>query len=326
VQAAIIHVLFNVIGVLIWFAFIGQLAELVRLISPSVPELVGQAKLAAETPRQIANAHTLFNVANMLLFIWFTRPLAWLAQHLVPERETVPGRIKPKYLDELLLETPDLALDRVRLELGRLGECVLKMVRRSLPTVTQGSRWELTTLSELDDDVDALQGAIVTYLGRLSQENILHEQSQKLYNYMAAANYLENIGDTIETNMVDIGLQRLGHQANISRETRQVLKTLHERVLWSVERCLVSLVDNDKAIAEEVIAAKPEINLLADTADAHLSQRLTVKEADRLALFRLETDSIEYLKRIYYFAKRIAKVVAEVDPQPQHQDADAVEA
>ncbi len=86
-----------------------------------------------------------------------------------------------------------------------------------------------------------------------------------------------------------------------------------------------ALANDDHRAAEEVIAAKSEINLLADRADIHLSQRLIVKEADRLALFRLETDSIEYLKRIYYFAKRIAKVVVEIDPSPQTQAAEAVE-
>ena len=66
------HVLFNVLGVLLWVGIIDQLAQLVRWASPAFPELSGTQRLAAETPRQIANAHTLFNVTNTVVFVWFT--------------------------------------------------------------------------------------------------------------------------------------------------------------------------------------------------------------------------------------------------------------
>ncbi len=92
VRAAVVHVLFNVAGVAIWFAFIPQLALFVTWLSPANPDLVGTARLAAETPRQIANAHTVFNVANTMLLIWFTAPLAWLVQRIVPERAEVACR------------------------------------------------------------------------------------------------------------------------------------------------------------------------------------------------------------------------------------------
>ena len=75
-QAAWAHIIFNVAGVLIWVLVIGQLADLVRAVSPVSEELAGLERLAADTPRQIANAHTLFNLANLAIFIWFTPMLA----------------------------------------------------------------------------------------------------------------------------------------------------------------------------------------------------------------------------------------------------------
>jgi phosphate:Na+ symporter len=47
--------------VLFWVFFIPQLADLVRHISPTAPELQGNLRLAAETPRQVANTHTIFS-------------------------------------------------------------------------------------------------------------------------------------------------------------------------------------------------------------------------------------------------------------------------
>ena len=73
-------------------------------------------------------------------------------------------------------------------------------------------------------------------------------------------------------------------------------------------------------------AAKEEVNRLADAAELHLTRRLAADEPNRLAAFRLESEVIEYLKRMYYFAKRIAKLVrveAEGELREEGLEADA---
>ena len=128
-RASMVHVIFNVAGVLLWILFIPQLASLVADISPVVQNLTGTDKLAAEVPRQIANAHTIFNVANTLVFIGFTTQLGRIVERLVPERvEVEKAIIQPKYLDDDLLETPSLALDMVRLELCHLASIIDTML------------------------------------------------------------------------------------------------------------------------------------------------------------------------------------------------------
>ena len=314
VRAAVIHVIFNVAGVVLWFGLIGQLGDFVTRISPSYAALAGTEKLAAETPRQIANAHTIFNVTNALVFVWLTGPIGWLACRIVPDRAEVPRQTaRPRYLDDLLIQTPSLAMDIVRMELGRLGAAAIRMVRGALNTVIRGEEEELVKLEQMDNDVDQLHGAIVTYLGRLSQENLSDRQAEQLHDYLAAANYIENIGDMIETNLVDAGRERLEHHLEISEQTEHVLELLHRKVAWSVERAVRALVENDASIAAEVMSVKDEINLLAGEAEKHLSRRLAADEPQRLVAFRLESEIMEYLKRMYYFAKRIAKVVGEED-------------
>ena len=314
VRAAVVHVLFNVAGVVIWFGFIPQLAMLVTWMSPISPSLQGAERLAAETPRQIANAHTVFNVTNTFLLIWFTTPMAWLVQRIVPERvEPEPEVSKPKYLDPILLQTPSLAMDIVRMEIGRLGAAALHMMRGALDTVIHGSSEELDALEEMDNSVDALHGAVVTYLGRLSQENLSDRQSEQLHDYLAAANYVESIGDMIETNLVDAGRDRLRLNLEISDETEEVLRSMNTAVVRASERAIRAIVSNDKQCAQEVADAKQELNGLASQAEVHLSRRLSADAPNRLAVFRLESEMMEYLKRMYYFAKRIAKLVGDED-------------
>ncbi len=311
VRAAVAHVVFKVVGVVIWFGLVAQLAEMVRAISPSHPELVGAARLAAEAPRQIANAHTLFNVANTLLFLPFTGAFAWLVRRLVPARPEADGAVvQPRYLDPVLFDTPALALDRVRMELRRIGERAYAMVREALPVALDGGAEELEALERLDDEVDMLHGAVVGYLGHLAQESRLDRvQTEQHFDYLEAANNMENIGDLVETNLVRAGLERLGAGMTVSEVTRERLEALHERVCWTVQLAFQALDADNPTMAAQVIDAKPEIQRLADAAEAHLAHRLTVEVPDRLSLYRFESELIEYLKRVYYFAKRIAKAV-----------------
>lgn len=299
VRAALVHVTFNTLGVLLWIGFIDKLALAVE-------------QMADDVPRQIANAHTIFNVANTAIFIWFTTPMARFVTWLVPERPEVPSETaQPKYLDEILLKTPSLAIDSVRRELGRLGVAALHMVRGGLSTTLKGDAEALNHFEELDDDIDSLHGAIVTYLGHLSQQKLSDRQSKRVHDYLAAANYFENIGDLIETQLVLTGRQRLNSGLTISPETEEVLTAIHHEVCWAVEHAIQALVDQDVEVALDVTEAKAEVNRLVSVAEEHLSKRLTATAPNRLIAYRLETEIMEHLKRMYYFAKRVARLAAQ---------------
>ena len=309
-QTALAHVIFNLAGVVLWFAFVPQLAEWVRGLSPTYPELESTARLAAETPRQIANAHTVFNIANTVLMVGLTHPLAWMIRKIVPERpEDAVGLGEVKYLDELYLESPSTALALTRQELSRLGAGVLRVLHGSLNKVLFGSAEDLEELRRQDIEIDALHGAIVIYLGKLSQQDLRAEEVTQLRSLLATANHLENIGDMVETDLCEAGEERLRHGVQIGPQTEEKITFLHRKVCWAVDTVVHALLEDDSEAASKVSEAKEEINRLAEDAERHLLKRLVAAEPGRIAVFRIESDLLENLKRIYYFTKRIARAI-----------------
>lgn len=310
VRAATVHVLFNVFGVLIWVGLIHQLAEFVTWISPTSTGLSGIERLSAETPRQIANAHTIFNVVNTLLFIGMTAQFARLVEWLVPDRPLeAEDAAKPRYLDAALLDTPSLALNQVRFEIGHIGDNVREMMRLIMPAILSGDRMALKAVARIDDDVDALHGHVIVYLGKVSQKVLTEDQTLELVNLMAAANDLENIGDVIETELVHLGNQRISEGISVSPSTREILEKIYNSVAETTDLAIRAVVENDAVAAKDVIAKKADINRLMMSAAMHESKRLVVEEPNRLAAYTIEMDIIEKLKRTYYFAKRMAKTV-----------------
>jgi phosphate:Na+ symporter len=309
-RASVVHVIFNVFGVLLWYRFIPQLAEFVTWLSPAYPQLSGTARLAAEAPRQIANAHTTFNVANTFIFIGFAGQFARLVEWLIPDKPlTEQLIIQPKYLASELLDTPSLALDRVHLEIGHVGSRVIEMLERIMPAILTGNRMALRAVTKIDDDVDILHGHIVTYLGRISQKSLTEEQTHELVHLMDAVNNLENIGDIVETDLAYLGNQRIEQGVSISVETQTVLKKIHNVVMATVSLAIDAVAENDPHAAQEIIAMKTDIARLTDSAAMHETRRLVAEEPNRLAAYTVEMDVIEKLKRIYYHAKRMAKDV-----------------
>jgi phosphate:Na+ symporter len=309
-RAVTVHILFNVAGVLVWFMLIPELAACVKHISPQAPELGGIARLAAETPRQIANAHSVFNITNTFLFIWFVGPISKIVIKIIPERPTTDAeKSQPKYLDPALLNTPALALDAVRLELSRMGTRVTKITNGSLEAVSSGTAEDMRNLWKMDSRVDEIHGFILAYLADLSRGNLEKSQSDLLHRYLATSNYMENIADMVETNLMEIGRERLRTGLVISDATMQMLNHFHQEVSLQVSQSIDALITNDHTTAKKVIGAKPTINQLSTEAEKHLSRRFSADEPQRMVAFRLESEMIEYLKRMYYFAKRIAKIV-----------------
>jgi phosphate:Na+ symporter len=311
-QAAWVHILFNVAGALLWVLFIPRFADLVRSISPVTEALDGLARAAADTPRQIANAHTLFNVANLVIFIWFTGPLSRIVDRIVPPRPKMPG-MQPMYLDEFFLEQPALALDQTRRELVRLGGLARSMLQRSLEVATGGTDKEIAALAHADDEIDTLYEAIIRYIGKLSQRDLIQPQPQQLSQFVGIANYLENVGDVIETDLLSAARKRRSTGLVISSSTIEKLAPIHEKVCWSFEKALSALETGNQQDALDAIETKGTVNDLAEEATKHVAKRLVANEPNRMEAFQIETDIIENYRRINTYARRIARLSLEVN-------------
>jgi len=309
-RASVVHVLFNVLGVLIWLRFIPQLAELVMWMTPDASGLSGLARISREVPREIANAHTVFNLTNTLLFLPFVGLLARLVGFLIPDvpaSEEDPGMAR--YLDPELLQTPSLAVDRARLDILNMGDRVRTMLSRILPAVFEGEKEDLLAVRAMDQAVDVLHGRIIAYLGQLSRKGLGEEESKELVSLMEAANDLESIGDVIETNLVGEGLQRLEEGIRISDATREILSGFHKTIKKALELALQAVGQQSAGAAQAVVAVKEAVNALADSATLHEAQRLVADEPRRLETYSLEVDILKNQKRVYYFAKRMARGV-----------------
>jgi phosphate:Na+ symporter len=313
VQVGVVHLIFNALGVVIALFLIPQMAEVVRWISPSHPELEGLARLAAEAPRQVANVHTLFSVANTLLLIWFTGPIARLAQFVVPKRaKAAKPAGEPLYLDESSLTVPSLGLQRVRIELTRLGAQVLDVVQRGSQLVSTGTMEEINQLLDQDKESDRLAFEILQYIGRLSEEEHSADEGQQVVGYTQVTSHLESISGIIGTTLMAVGQQRMTQQIDLLRLRDAATTQFSEAVIGNLEQAIRTIEAPDPEQVAKVVDAKAGIDKLAATARQVVLAKLQLADKSDVVTFRLAMDLIEQGRQIAQFSRAIAKNVAAI--------------
>ncbi len=317
VQAAVGHLFFNIAGVLIWVGFIPYLADFVTWLSPvATAGLTGQERLAAEAPRQIANAHTVFNIVNTILFIPFTVQIAALVNKIVPLKELTPeeaavAHFKPKYLDNNLVSTPAVALSMARREVRRMGEVAISMLDKIPYAVFAGHADKMDEIRKMDEQVDSLYGYISRYLSRIGREDLSTKNADEAMTLATTNSEIENIGDIVEIHMSHLAEVCEKSHIVFSEEELKALRKYHDMVMEAFKSAMVGIEHDRLEAARMALDLDEEIvggmNKLIDTRQAQfLKEEHTLQE---MAAYTLQSDILENLRRIYEHTKRIARLV-----------------
>ena len=301
-RAAMVHVLVNVIGAVVWIGLIGILADLATWIS-------GTSEPGVATPQQFANAHTVFNAVNTVVFLVLLSPLVLLTDKLLPSKTgaVVSDRALPAFLDKDLLETPVLALEMARRELLRLGISVRSMFVDSVPAALGGQRVELDEFDELASDIDTLQVAIVSYLGELSGNELSSGQRREYRRLLQMASELQQLRALITNGVVAIGDRRLEGAMTVSDSTKDTIRSLHDAAVDALDDALDALGTGDLDAAKRAVKSKADFREMEAEVRKHLAARLAVDEPRRAGIYMLEIELVEGLRQIHQFARRLAR-------------------
>ncbi|GIQ87507.1 sodium-dependent phosphate transport protein, partial [Kipferlia bialata] len=240
-QASLIHVIFNVAGALIWIALVDVLAAIVRAISPSSSLIDEMERLAEETPRQIANAHTVFNVVNTLIFIWFTGPIAKFIEYVIPaSKEENSGVKEPRFLNECFLDTPALALDCLRMEVGEMGACV-NAIYKAFKGVDKEAQEE--AMLKAQEDVNALDRAILTFAHQIGSKELPAKYATRLETLLGVTNDFQIICDIIVLHGTELSTKwdSLCLDDHAGENTMNIMRE-HHKVVQNALSCAVKAI------------------------------------------------------------------------------------
>ena len=239
-QAAMGHVLFNLIGTIIFLTILPFYREIVEATSPDIG-------------RQIANAHTIFNVLNTILFFPFVSALAKLISTIIPLRpEDKPEDVM--YLDTKLITISSAsAVEAVKDELLHMGNIIQRMfslIRKTFFEFDEGKLEERRKkFASLEDSVNKITHAISAYASEIWQRGVSDELSTVLGCYVNASLDLERIGDRAE-NLIERS-DVMNHY--LSDEAIEEFRDMYDTTSTAIDKSLSSIEQEDSSQAWEVI-------------------------------------------------------------------------
>jgi len=291
-RVALAHVLFKALGVILILPFISSFAGLVEASGGTLV-------------RQVANAHTFFNIGLAVIFLPFTGVFTTIVTRLMPEREEPPKK-GAKYLDPMVISTPSLALGQATREALRVADMAQVMLKGSLDVFKRDDKLLMKQIEDSDNEIDVIDKEIKLYLTKLIREALSGSQASRELEIISFTNNMENIGDVIDKNLMELARKKIKHGYLFSIAGMEEIEELHRMVMENFELGVAAFASSDKEIAAKLLSNKIEI---ADKErrlrEAHI-ERLHRGLRESIETSSIHLDVLTNLKRINSYISSIA--------------------
>lgn len=296
-RAALIHLLFNVIGTIIFIPLMGVLINIVTAITPEGASLA---------KRQIANAHTIFNLFNTILLLPAIKVLVEIVKRIIPGDDEVGNSLMAKHLDDRFLGTPAIAVSQVKKEIFRMSEEVENSLDSSMKAFTEFNDRFVKDVQEKEKVINFLENEITKYLVKISKLELSDNEIDRITSSFHIVNDLERIGDHAD-NISELAGELINKKFNFSKDAYDEINEMYNLVLDAYKLSIESLIEVNESKANRVVEIEENIDRLEKELRGNHIRRLSngMCNATVGAIF---LDLISNLERVGDHATNIAEI------------------
>lgn len=297
-RAAATHVLFNIVGTIIFMILLIPFTAYVEWLS---------SLLALESKMQIAFAHGSFNVANTLIQFPLIGAWAYVVTKLIPG-EDVTIEYKPKHLDRRFIEqSPAVAIGQAKEEVIRMGNFSVDGLKATFEYLKTGNKKHAETGYQLEDAINNLDRRITDYLIEISAVNVSPVESERHVMLMDTVRDIERVGDHFE-NIIELIDYLDVNRVKLTDEAMEDLSGMFTLTIETVQKALDSLNLNDMKLARAVAEQEDLIDKMERTFRKNHILRLTDGSCSAQAGM-IFVDIVSNLERIGDHAVNIAEAI-----------------
>ena len=225
-RAAFVHLYFNVFGVIIWLSLYYLIAWLLGVCG--VFNVLGAAEAASINMWGIAIVHTVFKILNVITFAPFTKFLEKLAC-LTVRGDDKAGDEYTNMLDERLLDTPIVAIERSRAVAAKMASLTAEALKDSVSLLDSYDKKAAEKVREAEERSDIYEDALASYLVKLSSRSMDEADSREVTMLLHMVSDLERIGDHA-VNIVEAAEEMQDGDVRFSEAAKEQLSYLYRAV------------------------------------------------------------------------------------------------
>lgn len=296
-RAAMVHLYFNVIAVVIWLALFYIINSIFTLIPTELPI----------NAWGVAAVHTVFKILAVLVLAPFYKQLAKLATVTVKDKK---GDETVNKLDERLFETPSVAVAQATAVVREMSENSILSLKKSLLLFDEYDAKNADEIRDLENKADKLEDAIGSYLVKLSGCSLDTQDAVQVTKLLHIIGDFERISDHA-VNIVESAEEMRDKKLSFSAQANNEMTVLRTAINDILDITGKAFSENDVALATEVEPIEEVVDELRDQIKLNHVLRLQKSECTIEHGFVLY-DLLNNFERVSDHCSNIAGCVIEI--------------
>lgn len=302
-RAAVIHLLFNVFGTILF----GTIMFIVFLLNPSFA-------VSSADSVGISIFHTIFNVSNTIILFPFAGLLVKTACAIVKEKtaERTEDDVEIdilRHLDDRLLESPSFAIDTAEKEVINMGKVAIANLKIATAALTDRNEAFCSEVFENEKKLNHLDTVLTDYLVKINNLSLNDSQHLLVKNLFYTIGDIERIGDHAE-NLAELAQTVIRTGSPFSESGAEDLKKISEAALQSVETAVESREHKELSKVRQAARYEEAVDSLEEELKELHMERLSNRECSTESGV-IFLDAISNYERIADHARNIAGYVKE---------------
>ena len=267
-RTALIHLLFNVTGVIIFMLVAMMMREISKSVNPSRVITFGYLfeKMFPSAPQtQLAMFHTFFNVITVALVLPLTNLMVKLVTKIIPDKKATSQDSEERlyYIDEHLISTPPIAVLQTKNEIVNMAEIALHNYRIACDIVCTLDYSSVDQFRKNENELNFLNKEISRFVVKLSK----CEMNDADHNYLATTFHtvsdIERIGDYAE-NIVEYADKLRDIDQKFSDKAVGEIRNLQEHIEDLFQKTMKAYVNADLDSLNDANAIEEKVDDITD--------------------------------------------------------------
>ncbi len=298
-RAALIHLLFNVIGSFFWLLIFVLIEAFIDM-----PFLQGPIDMFG-----IAGVHTVFKLLSVLLMAPFYRGLEKLSMFLIRDKKDGAESAASK-LDDRLMNTPSLAVARATEVTNEMAQLSVQALNLSIDMLTHYDAKVADEIRDLESKVDEYEDELGTYLVKASAYSMEESDSRQITMLLHMIGDFERISDH-SVNIVESAEEMRDKKLEFSEEAKRELGVMIGATREIIALSEEAFLHTDIATATKVEPLEQVVDFLKEKIKFNHILRLQKSECTIEHGFVL-SDLLTNFERVSDHCSNIAGCVIEI--------------
>lgn len=295
-RIAFIHLLFNIIGTLIFVLVLGKpMVKLVTRINPT------------DVARQVANSHSLFNIINVILLFPAAGLLVKISELVIRDKDE---KEESPLLDPRFLATPTIALQNTIAESVAMAKLAKRSLESAILSYKNRDKSHIDESNQLEEQINRYQHLIMAYLQELSEAALSQGDRRVVDALFNTVSDIERIGDHAE-NIAQLSNDYIDGNVEFDPEATKEMRAIIDHVLHTLTIIINAMRLDDVELAKEVMELENQMDEMEKVSQQNHIDRMHTKEAT-IQSGVIFLDLLSNLERVLDHANNIAQSIIEL--------------